>query len=231
MTLSTRAAICAFGVICTTHVLDAQSFSTYRQFELGSSLSTVAAAAGIAATEAKMVHQRPAVMQELEFRPSRWAAGLNGPSNDPVERIVFSFYNDQLFRIAIDYGTQRTEGMTSADLVEAISVVYGAPLAARSGVHAASPFDAEAGSPVARWGDGANDTVVLYQTSAYRGTFRLIVTDHVRADLAAKADADARRLDDREAPQRELARENKARADERDAAAKARLANKGGFHP
>jgi hypothetical protein len=42
-------------------------------------------------------------------------------STDPVERIVFSFCNDQLFRVAIDYGHDRTEGMTDADMVEAIS--------------------------------------------------------------------------------------------------------------
>jgi hypothetical protein len=42
---------------------------------------------------------------------------------------------------------------------------------------------------------------------------------------------EARRLDDREAPQRELARQNKERQEERDSAAKPRLANRGAFRP
>jgi hypothetical protein len=62
-------------------------------------------------------------------------------------------------------------------------------------------------------------------------TFRLIMTDVAHQQLAAKADTEARRLDDLEAPQRELAREKKAREDEREASAKARLANKGAFEP
>lgn len=226
-------ALGAVGVVCATHVLDGQRFSTYRQFELGSDVAAVSAAAGIPASAAKVVHQRPALLQDLEWRPSRWVAGSITASTDPVSEVDFSFYNDQLFQIVVNYGVQWTEGMTPADLVEAISVVYGAPSSgrARNPARAASQVEVEAGSPIARWGEAGNQTVVLYRTSSYQETFRLIVTDTARADLAAKADTEARRLDDREAPQRELAREKKARDDEREAAAKARLANKGDFQP
>lgn len=216
-----------------THALSGESFSTYRQFELGSNVSSVAAAAGIAASEVTLVHQRPAVLQDLEWRPSRWGVGLSAPSNDPVERMTFSFYNDRLFRIVVEYGMQWTEGMTPPDLVEAISRVYGAPTGrpARNPAQAESRSDIEYGAPIGRWGVAGDHTVVLYQTTSYLGAFRLVVTDVPRADLAAKADTEAKRLDEREAPQREAARETKQRADEREAAAKARLANKGDFHP
>jgi hypothetical protein len=189
--------------------------------------------AGIAATEAKVVHQRPAVMQDLSWRPSRWGSGSSQSSHDPVEQIVFSFYNDQLFRIVVEYGRQSTEGMTSSDLVDAISVVYGTPMSrtAPSQDHAPSQVEAESGSRIARWGDTATHSVVLYQTASYNGSYRVILTDGPRAALAAKADTEARRLDAREAPQRELDRQDKARTDEREAAAKARQANTQGFQP
>jgi len=224
-------ALCAFGFVCSTHALHAQSLSKYRTFELGSPLAAVSSATGLAPSEAKTIHQRPAVLQELEWRPSRWTAGAN--ATDPVERISFSFYNDQLFRIVVDYSHDRTEGMTQADMIEALSAVYGAvlPKTTRSAAgRVASEVEIESGAPFARWGD-AEHSVALLQTSSYRPAFRVIVTDDPRAQLARKADADAQRLDVQEAPQREVARQTKERADQQAAAAKARSTNKGVFAP
>jgi hypothetical protein len=81
---------------------------------------------------------------------------------------------------------------------------------------------------VSQWGD-AGHTVALYKTSAYGGPFRLIVTDTRLENLARTAEAQAQRLDDREAPQRDAARLQKERDDTRDAAAKARAVNKRAF--
>ena len=68
---------------------------------------------------------------------------------------MFSFYNDQLFRIVVDYSHDRTEGMTQADMIEALSDVYGAvlPKTTRSAGRVASAVETESGSPFARWGD------------------------------------------------------------------------------
>src|SRR6185295_10983791 len=110
MTIARTVTLCAIGLAWSTQALDAQNLSRYRTFDLGSNLAAVSTATGVPPSEAKTVHQRPAVLQDLEWRPSRWAAGVNAPSNDPVERIFFSFYNDQLFRIVVDYSHDRTEG-------------------------------------------------------------------------------------------------------------------------
>ena len=83
---------------------------------------------------------------------------------------------------------------------------------------------------MARWADPTN-AVVLYRTSSYREGYRLIVTDAVVANLARKGTTQALRLDEQEAPQREIARQKKERDDARAAADKARLANKGQFIP
>ena len=84
-------------------------------------MQSVSALANVAATDAKTIHQRPAVMQELEWRRPYVVSGSTGPQTDLVERIVFSFYNDQLFRLVIAYDRQRTDGMTSGDMTEALS--------------------------------------------------------------------------------------------------------------
>jgi hypothetical protein len=223
---------CAIGVLCLTCGLDGQGLTRYRDFELGGDIASVSALTGVASSEAKTIHQRPAVLQDLEWRPSRWDPRSAAASTDPVEQIHFSFYNDQLFRVAIAYAHERTEGMTSPDMIEAISAVYGTPLLGtpRAPARGASRIEIESGSPVAQWGD-ADHAVVLYQTSSYGDPFRLIVTDLRLDGLARKAETQAQRLDEQEAPSREIARQKKAHDDGRAAAEKARVVNKGVFRP
>jgi len=222
---------CAFAMTIGGNPLNANDLSRYRTFELGTNIDAVSGLTGVASSEARTVHQRPALLQELEWRPSRWTRGSTADSTDPVEHIVFSFYDDRLYRIVVDYGHDRTDGMTDADMIEAISAVYGTSVKpARGALRVQSQVEIESGSPVARWGS-ADGAVVLYRTSSYRETFRLIVTDAALADLARKAATEAVRLDEQQAPQREIARQKKERDDARAAAEKARAANKGLFWP
>jgi hypothetical protein len=231
MTRNWTFAIGAIGFALLTRGVDGQRPAQYRNFTLGSDLASVSALAGIATSEAKTIHQRPAVLQDLEWRPSAWNIGSAGPSTDPVERMAFSFYNDQLFRIVVDYGRDRTEGMTDADMVEGISAVFGAPVkrTARVG-RPASRVEVESGSPVARW-EGAEQAVTLHRSSMYGDSFRLIVAEPRLDALASKAEITAARLDEQEAPRREIARQKKERDDGRVAAEKARAANKRTFRP
>lgn len=215
------------GIALVGQRLDAQEFARYRTFNLGGSLASVLTSTGAAASDVRTLHERPAVLQDLEWRPSRWITGTATQSTDPVEQMVFSFYDDQLFRIVVDYGSDGTEGMKDLDLIEAISAVYGTPLgrSSRGMSRVPSEVEANSGASVGRWGD-AEHSLVLYRSSSYRPTWRLIVTA-LRVDgLARTADARARRLDDREAPQREIARQKKEQSDGRAAAEKARTSNK-----
>src|ERR1700730_7700599 len=121
--------------------------------------------------------------------------------------------------------------MTDLDMIEAISKTYGPRVspAARKARAVASPAEEESGTPVARWGD-ADYSVVLYRSS-YAAGFRMIVTSPRLEALARTADAQAIRMDEREAPQREIARQKKDVEDTRDAQEKARSANKAVFRP
>jgi hypothetical protein len=238
MTARTVAA-CTLAMTIFGNRLDAQDLSRYRTFELGTDVAAISALTGVAGSEATIVHQRPVLLQDLAWRPSRWTPGSNSDSTDPVEQVLFSFYNDQLFRIVVDYGHDRTEGMTDADMIEAISAIYGPSVKpnvkpsvppTRGSVRLPSQTDIESGSPIARWGD-VEHGVVLYRISSYREAFRLIVKDLAVADLAKNSTSEALRLDEREAPQREIDRQKKAQDDARTAAETARSLNKGLFKP
>jgi len=234
-------AACAFGVALLTPGLSAQDLlpsrrvgepvAQYRNFALKSDLATVSTSAGVQASDAKLIHERPAVLQDLDWRPSRWVTGSTVASTDPVDQLVFSFYNDQLYRVVVDYARDRTEGMTDADMIEAIAAAYGAPdKPASRAARAVSGIEAESGAVVARWG-GAGHTVVLYRESTYGAGFRLIVTEPQLDLLAQRATADALRLDERDAPRVELERQKKERDDTRATAEKARVVNKAVFRP
>ena len=228
-------AICAFGIALLGQRVGAQEFSRYRTFDLDASVASVSTSIGVVASEVKTLHERPAVLQNLEWRPSRWNTGTvsaSSASTDPVEQMVFSFYDDRLYRIVVDYQRDGTEGMTNADVIEAISAIYGAPLAKsdRSPARVPSEVEAQSGAAVARWGDSEH-AIVLYRTSSYGEALRLIVTALPVDALARKAASQARRLDEREAPSREIARQKKERADGLAAAEKARFANKKVFLP
>ena len=217
------------ALILSASAAPGQTAAHYREFQLGGDLASVSALAGVPASAAKTLHSRPVILQELQWRRPYTLSG--NTIADPVQQIGFSFYNDQLFRLVIDYDRDRTEGMTDADMVEAISTMYGttvkpplkpvrAPIA---------PIDEQSGTRVAGWGD-AEYTAVLYRSS-YASGFRMIVTSIRLAALARTAEAQALRLDEREAPARERARQKKEADDARVLNEKARLANKAAFKP
>src|SRR5205823_4320508 len=145
---------------------------------------------------------------------------------------LFSFCNDQLTKMVINYDSERTAGLTDADMIEAISATYGAPLkaaATRPIGTMVSSRDEESGARVSRWGD-ADYSVVLYRAS-YGSGFRMIVSSPKLEALARTADVQAIRLDEREAPKRETARQKKELEDTRVSREKARVANKAAFRP
>jgi len=227
-----RIAASVLGVVLAATGLAAQDHDRYRAFQLGSDLATVSMTTGVVAPAVKVIHQRPALIQELTWRP-RYAVGRSSSAEkDATEQIVFRFYNDQLFRLTVDYDRERTEGLTDTDMIEAISAVYGSqvtPAVSRTRP-TPSAYEDESGTAVARWGD-ADDSLTLYRSSSYATSFRLVMTATSLAALARTAAARAAVLDDREAPQREAAREKQEAEDRRAAQEKARSTNKATFRP
>ena len=215
-----------FTIALLTPALFARDLSTYRDFQLGMNLAAVEKQVEMKSSEAKTIHQRPAVMQDLEWRPR----GVPAPSgeSDPVKDVLLSFYNGQLFRIVANYDRYRTEGMTPDDMVDAISATYGSAAKPDAEILFPSSFS-EKVKVIARWEDSEYSLNLV--RSPYQPSFALISFSKQLNALAQTATVEAIRLDAQEAPQRE-AEQKRRQAD--DASAKqerARMANKPGFRP
>ena len=225
-------AIAGLGVTLFMLSVQAQERPDYRDFTLGSSLTRVLAQVAGTASDVTVVHQRPALIQELRWRTPFLPRDVNERAKDPVEQIVFSFSNDQLFRIAIDYDRSRTDGMTDADMIAALSERYGPPLTLTkppTTSRAPAQTTGEWTVPVARW-DGGEMAVVLLRR-AFTAGFQVAITSVRLGIFATTAAAESIRLDKSEAPARELARQQQDAELTRLSIEKARAANKAAFRP
>jgi len=204
----------------------AGDLSSYRAFQLGMDLHAVEKQAEIKTSEAKMIHQRPAVIQDLEWRPRRFPGPA--PESDPVKDVLFSFYNGQLFRIIVNYDRYKTDGMTADDMIDAISATYG--LAAKPAVEILFPSAySQKVKVIARWEDAEYSLNLV--RSPYQPSFALFAVSKPLDTQAQSAALDAKRLDEQEAPQREADRRKKQGDDNRVQQEKARLINKPSFRP
>jgi hypothetical protein len=212
--------------------LGAPDLSGYRGFQFGETLPAVAKQAGRELSEAKLIHERPAAIQELEW-PVWLASGSSSPQMDPVKTILFSFCNGELFRIVVSYDRDETKGMTIGDMTEAISAKYGtATRPARAKITFSSTQvynDSEA--VIARWEDPQYSFNLFRSSSSFQPTFGMIAFSKRLDALARAATGEATRLDALEAPQREIQRQSKTDERSRESLEKARQENKLNFRP
>jgi len=201
--------------------------SRYRSFEFGETLPAVAKQAGLAVSDAKLIHERPAVMQELDW--PIWLGTGSAPQTDPVKTVLFSFYNGELYRILVTYDRDETEGLTTEDMIEAISTKYGAATKPANTEIAFSSDQVYNDSEliIARWED-SQYSFNLYR-STYQPTFGMIAFSKKLDSLARAATGEANRLDVQTAPQREIQRQQGEDEKNREALEKARQENKSNF--
>jgi hypothetical protein len=218
-----------FWAALSIPLIYAQDLSKYREFQLGMDMSAVAEQADMKPSQAKMIHQRPAVIQELEWRPQ--SSYSSSAQTDPVKEVLFGFYNGQLYRIVVTYYQDRIEGLTNEDMIESISAKYGTPTmpAAKIVSSSSSQVYGDSEKVIARWEDPQH-SLNLFRFS-YQATFGLLVFSKRLDGLAQAAIIEAIRLNDQEAPQREIDRQKKEADEKRAAEQKARPTNKANFRP
>jgi hypothetical protein len=207
----------------------AADLGAYREFTIGASTGDVIARTGAAERDMKTLYERPSLLQELSWRP-RYASGRNSADRDSVAAIVFSFIDNQLFRMAIDYDRSRTEGLTKEDMITSLSATYG-PRSTRPAAIAPRPaFDSlDTPTVFATWRQG--DVMLTLNQSRYGGGFSLVIISVPLEALARKAQATAVTMDAREAPAREAARAKEQADAARAAAEKTRTTNRDTFKP
>jgi len=218
-----------FWAVTAVPLACAQDLSNYRHFQLGMNLAKVAEQTGMEVAQAKLMHERPAVIQELEWRPGISADSASSP--DPVEEILFGFYSNQLYRIVIKYDQDNTEGLTDQDLIEGISSKYGKPTTPAATI-VSSPSSQVYGDSekvIARW-ENSEYSLNLFHFS-YTSSYGMALFSKRLDVLARTAIAESIRLNDLEAPQREVERQKKQDEEKLAAGRKARTANKANFRP
>src|SRR5690348_12224638 len=95
-------AVTASALVLATIGVHAQDLARYRDFQLGSTVASVQKTSGVTAADVKSIRQRPARIQELRWRPAERDSDRM-MTTESVREVIFSFYNDQLFRMVIDY--------------------------------------------------------------------------------------------------------------------------------
>ena len=224
----TRGGVSAACIVLAVSTVSSAELSRYREFELGTSVATVTAVTQNAA-RVRIVHSRPALIQQLEWRP-RYMAGAPQADRDSIGEVVFSFVDDQLFQMSIAYAQDRTSGLTDQDMVGSLTAVYGAPSSPAPRTRTTSSLVAlDAPVVIAEWRHA--DTTVVLQRKEYSESFFLVITSLPLDIIARKAQATAVAMDQSEAPAREAALLKKRAADEKVAAETTRSANKKVFQP
>src|SRR3954471_16925798 len=178
-----RTALCWSLLAAAVCVVSADEGLQYREFRLGSTLADVTAIGRTSPTDLVMIHERPALLQQLTWRP-RYMTGRPMPDLDSIRDVIFSFVDDQLFRIAVEYDERRTAGLTGDDMVVLLAPMYGTPSSVSK---PAATHSTESGgtSDVAKW--RRDDSEALLQHTEYTDRFVLVITSIPLERAAARA--------------------------------------------
>jgi hypothetical protein len=209
-----------------TSLLSATDFSSYRGFQFGMSLSQAAQQAGMKTTEARGVHQQPALIQILDFQPNLFHS--SEAKEDPVSEISLTFYNGELARMGVVYDRYKVDGMTPDDMIEALSATYGAAARPKTEI-AYHSYYAEVAPVLARWEDSQYSYNLIRADD--RSSFAMVLYSKRLDALTQPAIVEAVRLEALDAPQKEADRAKKQAEDNQALKEKSRLSNKASFRP
>lgn len=194
--------LCFVALLLTTPSLRGQDLSKYRHFTFGMSLTRVLERTDQKLADVKVIHGRPALIQELTW----WPPNLPGTSfrSGTVEQILLSFYNAELYKISVTYDRISTEGLTAEDMVKSISAKYGPATSVKPEVDSATNerYDMKQ-KPVATWEDSQYSFNLVRSSS---GSFELVIYSkrlNAEAEVALAEDV---KLEKQEEPQREAER-------------------------
>ena len=216
--------LCLIVLLLAAPLLRGQDLSKYRHFTFGMSLTRVLERTDQKMADAKVLHGRPALIQELTW----WPPNLPGSSlrSDNVEQVLLSFYNAELYKIYVTYDRTSTEGLTAEDMVKSISAKYGPATSVKPGVNPATNerYDMKQ-KPVATWEDSQYSFNLVRSSSS--GSFELVIYSKRLNAEAEVALAEAVKLEKQEEPQREAERQKKQTGD----LEATRQKNQKSFHP
>jgi hypothetical protein len=209
-------------LLLSVPLLHAQDLSKYRNFSLGMTLADLSKQIGAKPSDVKVIHQQPALIEELTWWPR-----LSGypPRPEAIREVLFSFCDGKLYRIFVTYDDAATAGMTAEDMARAISATYGTSTTPDARISFPTAGYATTEKVISRWED-SQYSVNLFRAS-FSSTFALVMfTKQLNAEAEAAITA-AGKLEQQGAPQREVDRKQK----EADGLEASRVKNLKTFHP
>ena len=201
--------------------------SQYRGVTLGDSLEVALERLQLTSASVKIVHARPALIQEVTWRPRALVSGTD-EARDSVSEMVLIFHAGRLARVTANYDRERTQGLTNSDLMEAMTALYGASMLISTPRVAANVSPADR-LTIGRWED--EDTLLILWREQYPSRVGLAITSNASNAALLQAIADGLQLQADEAPARDLARRSAEAAAIEARAEKIRLDNKAKFKP
>ena len=206
MKMLRRGSIALFMILFSASWIHAQDLSKYRNFSFGMSVANVSKQADRQIAKAEVIHQRPALIEESTWYPPQ-PFGSSRPA-EPVEKVLFSFYNGELYRMLVTYDNSAIKGLTNEDMIRVISAKYGAATRPVADVNfPTNPSYRATEKVVARWED-SQFSYNLFRSSA-SDTYAMVMFDKRLDAQAGVSIAESVQLEKQEAPQKEAARVQK----------------------
>jgi hypothetical protein len=191
--------LCFVVLFLAPPLLHGQDPSKYRQFTLGMSLTRVLERTDQKMADVKVIHSRPALIQELTWWPS--SLPRTSYRSESVEQILFSFCGGELYRMSVTYDRKSTEGLTTDDMVNSISVKYGPATSIALAIDSKPNDQYEAAQNlIASWENSQYSCNLV--RSSFSDDFQLVIYSKRANAEVETALAEAVKLDKEEEPQR-----------------------------
>jgi hypothetical protein len=206
MKLISRGVITLVLILTSAPLIYGQDLSRYRTFSFGMSVDTVSKQADRQIAKAEVIHQRPALIEESTWYPPQ-PFGSSRPA-EPVEKVLFSFYNGELYRMLVTYDSSAIKGMTDEDMIRAVSAKYGVASQPVATINfPTNPSYRATEKVIARWEDSQYSFNLFRSTTS--NTFAIVLFDKQKDAQAGVSIAESVQMEKQEAPQREAARVQK----------------------
>jgi len=209
MKLLSHCVIAAITILVCVSMTHAQDLSQYRTFAFGASVASISKQLD-RPNEAQTIHQQPALIQELTWYPPL-PLGSSRPA-EPVQKILFSFYNGALYKMLLVYDNEAIKGLTDEDMIQIVSAKYGdatKPVATID--FPIDPMYTTSEKVMARW-ENSHYSMNLFRSSI-EDTFAIIMLDKRVDALADVSIAESVKLEQQEAHQKDSERAKKEAAD------------------
>jgi hypothetical protein len=197
------------AILLSTSQVSAQDLSKYRNFSFGMTVADISKQIDQKPANAAVAHERPALIEELTWLPPQPYGSSRAA--EPVDEILFSFYNGALYRMLVTYEDSATKGLTDEDMIRVVSAKYGVATRPVAVVDfPMNPSYKASEKVIARWED-SQYSLNLFRS--YVDTFAIVMFTKQLDAQAGISIAESVKLEQQEAPQKEAARVKKTAED------------------